>query len=145
MNRTRWYVLVLGLSVSANVFLAIGWGQSQRSARPPTPQHPSRVTTPGDEERRLREHLVSQMCAAPVDRAAIEATFARLDQVRAHERNAALDRWLRGCADITEDDRTALLREVKQCLCPWSEEDASRCAPAFTPGPPQHQPAQPNL
>jgi hypothetical protein len=119
MMRTRWIVAAFGLSLVLNVFLGAAlWRAARRGAPPAAVQAP--VPACSETEQRLREQLQAQLCGDPPDCAAIEATFARLDAVRAQERQAALDRWVSlGRSVQCRDDRTS--PEVERLLCPWKQ------------------------
>ena len=121
--RTRWMVLALGLSLALNLFLGAALWKSRQTeprsqaaaASPPPPPAPC-----NEEERLLREHLEAQLCADPLDCAAIEATFERLDAVRARERLAALDHW--AYAGKQAGCRSGQMSpEVQRLLCPWKQ------------------------
>lgn len=118
--RTRWMVLVIGLSFALNVFFGVALWKSHRveakaAAIAKTPPAPC-----NEEERLLREQLEAQLCAEPLDCAAIEVTFERLDAVRARERLAALDRWtFAGKAAGCQSGQMS--PEVQRLLCPWKQ------------------------
>jgi|GEM_PF-5571574 len=118
MTRTRWVALAIGLSIGLNVFLAAALWRTRRGTSHAAVQTP--VATCSETEQRLREQLQAQLCGDPPDCAAIEATFARLDAVRAQERQAALDRWVSlGKSAECRDDRTS--PQVERLLCPWKQ------------------------
>ncbi len=145
MTRTRWIALVFGISLAANAFLASALWQARRALPAATPA--MTATTAGmlccAEEKRLRERLASQLCAQPPDRAAIQATLAAFDSVRARERGAALERVMGACASAAGQDHATLNQQVRKSLCPWSQDDKGGCASSSTPGSPNDKPAQP--
>jgi hypothetical protein len=142
MTRTRWIVLVLGLSVAANAYLAAALWQTRRTGTAPTAAMAAGALCCAD-EMRLREKLAAQLCAQPPDRTAIQATFAALDSVRTRERGAALERFMGACAKAAAQDHETLKEHVKECLCPWKQDGKGRCAPSSTPGSHHDNPAQP--
>ena len=142
MTRTRWTVLVLGLSLAANAFLASAMWRTRLATAAPAPAAAAGMLCCA-EEKQLRERLAAQLCAQPPDRAAIQATFAALDAVRARERGAALEGFMDACARAAERDHETLKDHVKKSLCPWSQDGEGCCAPASTPGSRHDNPAQP--
>jgi hypothetical protein len=130
--RTRWFVLVIGLSLALNVFL----GAALLKVRHARPQAAPAVAVPVSsccpEERALREQLERQLCAEPPDCAAIEAIFVRLDAVRAKERQVALDQWMTvGRRASCQNNRMS--PDVERLLCPWRYDPREGCAAANEP------------
>jgi hypothetical protein len=118
MTRSRWMLLAFGFSLAVNIFLTAALWRVHRGM----PQAPAQTPVPmcSETEQRLREQLQAQLCGEPPDCGAIEATFARLDAVRAQERQAALDRWVSlGRGAECRDDRTS--PEVERLRCPWKQ------------------------
>lgn len=116
--RTRLTVLAMGLSLALNVFLGVALWRAQRAEVPAAPAAPPAPCN--EEERLLREQLEAQLCAEPFDCAAVEATFQRLDALRAAERVAALDRWVYS-GKQTECRSGEMSPEVQRLLCPWKQ------------------------
>lgn len=144
--RTRWLVLLAGLSLAANVLFATALVQAKRSMRQQRVSGVSPVVmTFCDEEKRLREDLASLLCATPPDREAIGTALARLDTIRAEHRERALGEWLSSCERASEGDRAALESSFRHQMCPWQHEGEGCCAPSPRPGTPNPKPAQPNL
>jgi len=142
MNRFRWAMLLLGISLAANGFLATAAWETRRTAATAIPAAANTVQC-RLEEKRLRETLAALLCTDEPDRAAIQATFVELDAVRAHERAAALERFMGACARAGEAGRHTLHHQLKSSLCPWSQGEERRCAPSSTPGMHEDQPARP--
>lgn len=143
MTRTRWIIMILGVSLAANAFLASALWQSRRALTLAAPVTAGAGMFCCDEEKQLRERLAVQLSEQPPDRTAIQATLAKLESVRARERGAALDRYMNECARAREGDHATLDRQVRKSLCPWSQDDKGRCAPSSTPGSHLDKPAQP--
>jgi hypothetical protein len=116
--RTRLTVLAMGLSLALNVFLGIALFRASHVEARPAPAPPPAPCN--EEERLLREQLEAQLCAEPFDCAAVEATFQRLDALRAAERVAALDRWVYS-GKQTECRSGEMSPEVQRLLCPWKQ------------------------
>ena len=133
--RTRWLVLMLGLSLAVNVTFGVALWISWHGASTATAALGGACATPlCDEEKMVREELASSLCARQPDRAVIGAMLARLDAVRARQRDEVLDRWLARCSGAGSGERAALSTTVKRFLCPWcaSEGPATR-APSKAP------------
>lgn len=130
MRRTRWVIVVVGLSLLLNAFLGVAlWrtqGETVEAAPAPTA---APATWCCQEERAIREQLETQMCAEVPDRTAIEATFARLDAVRLKERKEALDQWMAG-GRRTGCQNGKMSPNVGRLLCPWRYGPEEGCAPA---------------
>lgn len=142
--RTRWIVLVLGLSLAVNVTFGVALWISWHGAPGARAAFASACATPlCDEEKKVREELASSLCAREPDRAVIGATLARLDAVRARERDEIIDRWLARCSSAGSGERAALSTTVKRFLCPWCiSEDAATRAPSKAPGARSDKPKQ---
>lgn len=134
--RTRWLVLLLGLSLAANVASGVALWFVWRGARAATAALGPACTAPlCAEERTAREELVAALCARTPERDAIGASLARLDEVRARERDAIVERWIARCAGATPAERAALGTMMTRLLCPWRNgKDAACCAPTPAPG-----------
>lgn len=134
--RLRWLVLLLGLSVATNVTLGAALWVSWHGGRTLAAALGQTCSAPlCDDEKRVREELAASLCAPIPDRAAIGATLARLDEVRARQRVAIVERWLTRCSGAGADERTALATTVKRMLCPWQGgRGAVCCPPSPTPG-----------
>jgi len=141
--RTRWLVLLAGLSLAGNVLLATALFPTWKGARMQGVNEGA--LTFCDEEKRLREELSARLCARPPDRQAIEATLARLDSLRATHRDRALAQWLSSCERASDGERATLQSSFRHQMCPWQHEGEGCCAPSPRPGSPSDQPAQPNL
>jgi hypothetical protein len=121
MTRSHWVALAFCLSLALNVFLAVALWRDRHAPAEATP--PAQAPACSEKERQLRETLQAQLCSSPLDCAAIEVTFARLDEVRGLERQAALDRWASqgksaGCqAGFMSPD-------LQRLLCPWDQSAA---------------------
>ncbi len=129
--RTRWVVLALGLSLAVNVTfgvaLWVSWHGTRAAAAALGPVCAAPLC---EEEKTVREELVAALCARTPDRAAIGASLARLDQVRASQRNEIVERWLARCSGAAPEERAALGTMMTRLLCPWrSGTGAACCAP----------------
>ena len=142
--RTRWLVLLLGLSLATNVTLAVALWMTWHGGPIVAAALGGACASPlCDEERKVREELASSLCAGRPDRAAIGATLARLDAVRARQRDETIDRWISRCSNAPANQRAALGTMVKRLLCPWCiGKDAAALAPPVPEAPPD-KPKQP--
>ena len=141
--RTRWLVVLLGLSLVTNVTLGVALWVTWHGA--PIVSAALGNACPGplcDEERKVREELAGSLCARRPDRAAIGATLARLDAVRARQRAETIDRWISRCSSAPPGQRAALGSMVRQLLCPWcvGKEAAALASPV--PEAPSDKPKQ---
>jgi hypothetical protein len=143
--RTRWLVVLAGISLAANVLFASVLIQTRWATR--VPPRSASVATPTfcDEEKRLREELAGLLCAKPPDRPAIAAALARLDTLRSTHRDRALAEWFASCERANEQDRAALQDNFRHQMCPWQKDGEGCCAPSPGPGAPSEKPAQPSL
>ena len=134
--RARWVVLLLGVSAAANVTLGAALWVSWHGGRTAAAALEQASSAPlCDEERKVREELAASLCSPTPDRAAIGATLARLDEVRARQRAMILERWLNRCCSAGAGERAALATAVKRTLCPWQDGRAAACcAPSPAPG-----------
>jgi len=134
--KTRWLVLLLGLSFAANVTLGAALWVSWHGGRVLAAAVGQTCSAPlCDEEKKLREELAASLCARTPDRAAIGATLARLDEVRARQRTAIVERWLTRCSGADAGERAALATTITRMLCPWQGgAGAACCAPSPAPG-----------
>ncbi len=142
--RTRWLVVLLGLSLAANVTLAVALWASWH-CEPAIGASPTMDGLIGmsPEEMQAREQLARALCARNPDRAAIEAEFCRLDALRAGARRAALDHWLARCGNAGSGERAVLSTMLTRTLCPWrSGGGKACCAPSPTPGARSDNPTQ---
>lgn len=139
--RTRWLVLALGLSLVLNVLIgtaliqAAGRGREALDSAAAAAQvgaDKARLTCPAGcpEERCIREELSRLLCTERPDRAALAAVLARLDSVRAKERDRVLDKWLHQCSKTPPAEREALRRQLHHALCPWNSAGEGNCAPS---------------
>jgi len=134
--RTRWLILGLGFSVVLNVLFGTAFWQCTRTRGLLEPRVGTAVTASGmahmscpagcAEERRIREDLSRLLCAERPDRAALSAAMARLDAVRAAERDRLLDHWLDHFASTTAEEREGLRRQLHHALCPWRSAEGNR-------------------
>jgi len=140
--RTRWLVLLLGVSLAANVTLGVALLVSWRGASSATVALANACAAPlCAEEGKVREELAAALCARPPDRAAIGAMLARLDAVRARQRDQIVDRWLARCAGAGSRERAALTTTVRGFLCPWCASGrAASAAPTPVAPPASDQP-----
>jgi hypothetical protein len=143
--RTRWLVVLAGVSLAANVLLGIAFVQAGRALQQQSRAGIAAVPTFCDEEKKVREELTALLCAVPPDRRAIEATLARLDTLRATHRDRALAQFLSSCERASAADRATLHESFRHQMCPWQHEGEGCCAPSPAPGSPSDHPAQPNL
>lgn len=143
--RTRWLVVLAGVSLAANVLLGIAFVQAGRALKQQAQASITAVPTFCDEEKRVREELTALLCAAPPDRRAIEATLVRLDNLRSMHRDRALAQFLASCERASAADRAALHESFRHQMCPWQHEGEGCCAPSPSPGSPSDHAAQPNL
>ena len=136
--RTRWLVVLLGLSVATNVTLGVAlWIASHGAPIVSAALGSACTSSLCDEERKVREELASSLCARRPDRATIGATLARLDAVRARQRDETIDRWISRCSSAAPDQRAALGTMVKRLLCPWCiGKDAAALASPVPEAPP---------
>lgn len=138
--RTRWLVMALGISLVLNVLFGTAFWQCTRTcslmaAGVPTvalASDKARLTCPAGcpEERKIRENLTGLLSAERPDRTALSAAMARLDAVRAVERDRLLDRWLSHCAKATPVEREELRRQLHHALCPWNAAGEGNRAPS---------------
>jgi len=134
--RTRSLVALLGLSMAANVTLGAALWASWHGARTGSAALGQTCSAPlCDEEKSVREELAVSLCAGTPDRSAIGAALARLDEVRARQRSAIVERWLARCSGARTGERTALAATVRRMLCPWQDGSGTACcAPTPAPG-----------
>ncbi|TAM54968.1 MAG: periplasmic heavy metal sensor [Acidobacteria bacterium] len=134
--RTRWFVLALGLSLAANVTLGVAlWVSWHGTGAAAAALGPVCAAPLCQEERTVREELAAALCTRTPDRAAIDASLARLDQVRAGQRNEIVERWLARCSGAAPGERAALGTMMTRLLCPWRNgEGAACCAPTPAAG-----------
>jgi hypothetical protein len=56
--------------------------------------------------------------------------MARLDEVRATERDRLLDRWFINSAEATPAEREERRRHLHRALCPWNPAGEGKRAPS---------------
>jgi hypothetical protein len=141
--KTRWLVLLLGASFAANVTLGAALWVSWHGGRILMATAGQTCSAPlCEEEKKLREELATSLCAHTPDRAAIGAALARLDEVRARQRTAIVERWVARCSGADNSERAALVTTVQRMLCPWQAGNGAACCPP-SPAPGTHPAPQP--
>jgi len=142
--RSRWGLVLLALSLAANVALGAALWTAWRSCPAmATALGPACTAGMSEAEMRAREALAASLCERNPDRAAIAATLARFDAARDGQRRAAVERWVERCSGAGAAERAALSMTVKRLLCPWTcREGDPRCAPAPSPGARSDNPAR---
>jgi len=141
--RTRWLVVLLGVSVAANVTFGAALWVSWHGLRTASTLSQACSAPLCEEEKRVREELATLLCAGMPDRSTLRAVLARLDEVRARQREEIVERWLARCVGARATERAALVTTVRRMLCPWQGEGGAACC-APTPAPGARPEAQPH-
>jgi len=144
--RTRMLMVIIVVSLAANLAMGTALWSAWRTAQAATTRMPTVCPElSSEEERQVREQLGEQLCSRAPDRAAIEATLARLDAVRATKRREVVDRWLSRWSGASDSERARLRQTVTKLLCPWHVgSNEGGCAPSSAPGSGSDNRAQPN-
>ncbi|HVN76684.1 MAG TPA: hypothetical protein VMT19_10240 [Thermoanaerobaculaceae bacterium] len=141
--RIRWVVALMALSVAANVTLGAALWVSWHGGRTAAAALGATCSAPlCEEEKAVREQLAASLCAAAPDRSAIRTALAHLDEVRARQRAAIVERWLVRCSSSRATERAALADTVRRMLCPWQAAGGAACC-APKPGPETRHDVQP--